>query len=96
MTDIDKLLRGFSPPPQDTVDVYVELDQKDLHFVDDVIKGYDGVANVRREYRVHKGQKQFRLLVPPCYVEKVREILRSLRSYIYIGEIIVEGTSNGC
>lgn len=93
---INHLLDDFPSPPEDTLDVYVEMNEEDLHLVDDIIKGYDGLANVRREYRVYKGQKQFRILVSPDYLERLQAVLRELRAYVYIGEITVEGISHGC
>ena len=94
--NLRNLTKGLPDPPDDTLDLYIEVDEEDLHFVDDIIKSYDGIANVRREYRVNRGQKQFKVLVSPCFLGEVKGIIRGLRKYIYIGEMVVEGKSNGC
>ena len=96
LEQLDNLMEGLPPPPDDTLDLYIEVDEENLHLIDDIIKGYDGIANVRREYRVNRGQKQFRILVMPSFVDELKKILRGLRKYVYIGEIIIEGKSNGC
>ncbi|MFP4588806.1 MAG: DUF4911 domain-containing protein [Candidatus Acetothermia bacterium] len=95
-SSLDKLTEGLPKPEPDTLDLFVELDQEDLHFLDDIVKSYDGIANVRREYRPYKGQKQFKILVSPDFLVELKAVLRNLRQYIYIGEITVEGPSNGC
>lgn len=89
--EINELAKTFSPPPANTIDVYVEIEEEDVHFLDAIMKSYDGVANVRREYRMVREQKQFRVLVSRDLLEETKEVLRNLRQYIYIGEIIVEG-----
>ncbi len=88
------LTKDIPPPPADSVEVYVELEEEDLHFLDAIIEGYDGVANVRREYRVVEGDKQFRILTSPSYLDRVIEIIRDLRRFIFVGRIIVEGKSS--
>ena len=82
-------------PPEDSIEVYVELEEEDLHFLDAVIEGYDGIANARREYRVVKGRKEFRILTSPGYVDQTVSVIRDLRRFIFVGRIAVEGQSDG-
>lgn len=86
---------GLPPPPKDSIEIYVELEEEDLHFLDAVIEGYDGIANARREYREVEGHKEFRILTSPGYKGKTLEVIRDLRRFIFIGRITVEGKSNG-
>jgi len=90
MEKIQKAMKKFPKPPTDTIEVYVEIDEEDLHFLDTIIKTYDGLANVRREYRKLKGQKQFLILVSPDFLDELKLILRYLRKHVFIGEIIIE------
>lgn len=90
MEKIREAKKELPPPPADTIDVFVEIDEEDLHFLDTVIKTYDGLANVRREYRKVKEQKQFLVLVSPDFLDELLRVLRGLRKYVFIGEIIVE------
>ena len=86
---------GEGGPPEDSIEVYVELEEEDLHFLDAVIEGYDGIANARREYRVVNGRKEFRVLTSPGYVDLTVSVIRDLRRFIFVGRIAVEGQSDG-
>lgn len=77
-------------PPKDTIQLFVELDSKDVHLVATIVHSYDGIANVRRDYRVHNGKTFFKILVPPDFLEETKEVLESLKPYMHIGEVYVE------
>lgn len=53
--------------------------EEEVHFVDAIISGYDGVANVRREYRLQDGRMYFKTYVAPGMEEEFLEILQRLR-----------------
>lgn len=82
------------PPPEDSLVLHVEVDEEDVHFLDAIVDGYDGVANVRREYRIVNDNQQFLLYTSPGLVDFTVALIRELRSYIYIGRISVEGAVN--
>jgi|GEM_PF-950617 len=82
-------LDSLPGPPSDTWDIYVELEEEDLHFLDAIIQGYDGLANVRREYRAPDGYREFRIMVSPEFLQETIRLLRELRRYIFIGKIKV-------
>ncbi|MFW6190770.1 MAG: hypothetical protein ACOC49_03895 [Candidatus Bipolaricaulota bacterium] len=88
-------LAGLPSPPEDSLEVYAEIEEEDLHYLDAVIEGYDGVANARREYREIRGHKEFRILTSSGYLNKTVEIIRDLRRFIFVGRISVEGESDG-
>ncbi len=81
-------------PPEGSVELYVEMEECDLHFLDAVIKVYDGVANVRREYRVIDEEKQFLVYTSPGLLDFTVNAIRSLRKYIYIGKIVIGNDTN--
>ncbi len=85
-----KLTENIPPPPDDSIEVYVELEEEDLYFLDAVIEGYDGIANVRREYREVEGAKEFRILTSPSCLDRTIEVIRDLRRFIFVGRITVE------
>lgn len=80
---------SLSPPPDATV-IWVETTDEALHFVDGVLMATDGLANVRRKYRVEKGRKLYKLYVSPQGVEDVLTLLSRAARYVPIGEIHVE------
>lgn len=77
-------------PPQDTLALYVEMDERDIHFLETIIKGYDGVAHVRRDWLMSDGKRFVKILVPPDLMGEVRQILANISDYIKIGEIRTE------
>lgn len=81
-------------PPKDSLRLYVEVDEEDVYFLDAVIELYDGVANVRREYRVTDGEKEFLIYTSPGLFDFTVDLIRDLRSYIYIGKIHLEGDAD--
>ncbi|MCF7890819.1 DUF4911 domain-containing protein [Candidatus Bipolaricaulota bacterium] len=87
---MEKFTEKFPPPPDDSLEVYVELEEEDLYFLDAVIEGYDGIANVRREYREIEGDKEFRILTSPGCLDKTLAVIRDLRRFIFVGRITVE------
>ncbi len=80
---------GLSPPSDATV-IWVETTDRALHFIDGVFMAADGLANVRREYRVEKGRKFYKLYASPQGVEDVLALLSRAARYVPIGEIRVE------
>jgi len=87
---MENLTNKLPPPPAGSLEVYVELEEEDLYFLDAIIEGYDGIANVRREYREVDGDKEFRILTSPGCLNKTLSVIRDLRRFIFIGRIIVE------
>ncbi|MFB6215032.1 MAG: hypothetical protein ABEI54_04100 [Candidatus Bipolaricaulia bacterium] len=87
---MEKLTEKTPPPPADSIEVYVELEEEDLYFLDAVIEGYDGIANVRREYREVEGDKEFRILTSPGCLDKTLAVIRDLRRFIFVGRVTVE------
>lgn len=65
----------------------VELEEQDIHFLDAVIEGYDGVATLLRDYQLIDGKSYFKLLLPSGFDEEVEQLLKELREYAAIGEV---------
>lgn len=65
----------------------VELEERDIHFLEAVIEGYDGIAALSRDYELIEGKTFFRLLVGPGFEEEVERLLEELRGYAAIGEV---------
>jgi hypothetical protein len=73
--------------PQDTRALYVELDEKDVHFLEMILTAYDGVAHLRRDWHMREGRRFFKILVPPDFLDEVERILEQVRKHVKIGEI---------
>ncbi len=75
-------------PPKDAEVLWVEVTDKDLHFLDGMLMVTDGLANVRREYREHGGRKLFKLYVAPGQLDEVRRLVERARAFASIGEVL--------
>ncbi len=76
--------------PTDTITFYVEMDEKDIHFLSSVIKGYDGIAHVRRDWIEQDDIRVVKIFVPPGFEDDVLGILEHAKHYIPIGKIFWE------
>ena len=73
--------------PQDTVNVYVEMNEKDIHLLSSIIKGYDGIGHVRRDWIERDGRRMVKILVPPGFEEEVKRALEHAKNYMPIGKV---------
>ena len=80
-------MQNSSEAPEETVNLFVEMKEKDLHFLEMILTAYDGIAHLRRDWIVREGRRFFKILVPPDFVDEVRRVLEDMRKYIEIGEI---------
>jgi len=80
-------MRHPTEPPQDTIALYVEMNEKDVHFLEMIIEAYDGVAHLRRDWFMRDGRRFFKILVPPDFEDELKGILENMRAYIEVGEI---------
>lgn len=89
MADRFSALRNLAPPEELPV-LWVEMDEEALHFVDGVFGMYDGLANVRREYREIEGRKFFKIFVASGCISEALAVLERAKKFVRIGEIRVE------
>lgn len=89
----DKIYKPNKKTHLDTIKLFVEVPEEDLHFLDGIVKGYPGIANVRRKYIIKDGKKYFLILVAPDFLDEVKEVLTRLKEYIDIGESFVQSNA---
>ncbi len=68
----------------------METNEAAVAFIEAILLWEDHIANVRREFRRMGGHTWFKLFVTPGHLERVLEILRSLKRFVYIGAVQVE------
>ncbi|MBI1730247.1 DUF4911 domain-containing protein [Candidatus Acetothermia bacterium] len=73
--------------PQDTIELYVEMNEKDIHLLSSIIKGYDGIAHVRRDWVERGDLRLVKILVPPGFEEEVKRALEHAKNYMPVGKI---------
>ena len=78
---------------QDASVYWLNTTEKEIHFIDAIVSAYDGLANVRRDYRLKDGKIYFKIYVAPGMEDEFLAIIDRLRGVATIGEII-EGEDN--
>jgi hypothetical protein len=58
---------------------WVATREAEVHYLDAIISAYDGLANVRREFRLQDGKAYYKVYVGPGMEEEFHEILAALR-----------------
>lgn len=58
---------------------WVAAREPEVHFLDAILSAYDGLANVRRDYRLMNGMAYYRVYVSPGMESEFLEIVERLR-----------------
>jgi hypothetical protein len=72
---------------------WVATNEEEIHYLDAILSAYDGVASVRREYRLVDGETQYKIFVSPGMEDEFRELMERLRTTAKIGALVRE---EGC
>jgi hypothetical protein len=67
---------------------WLETTEKEIHFIDAIASAYDGLANVRRDYRLENGKVYFKVYVALGMEEEFLELIDDLRRTARIGEVL--------
>jgi len=73
---------------QDACVYWLNTNEEEIHFIDAVISAYDGLANVRRDYRLQDGSIYFKVYVAPGMQDEFLQLMERLRRATTIGDII--------
>jgi hypothetical protein len=65
---------------------WVNASEDQIHFVDAILSAYDGLANVRREWRLKDGQMLFKVYVAPGMEDEFEFVMQRLSRQAGIGE----------
>ena len=75
-------------PSRDATVFWIETNEREVHFLDAVASAYDGLANVRRDYRLADGRIYFKAYVGPGMEEEFLSLLEDLRRVAAIGQVL--------
>jgi len=64
---------------------WVNTTEMEIHFIDAILSAYDGLANVRRDYRLHDGKVFFKIYVAPGMEDEFEDVMERLRQQAEIG-----------
>ncbi|MCS6937390.1 MAG: hypothetical protein NZ610_06845 [Candidatus Bipolaricaulota bacterium] len=78
------------PPPSEALVFYIEMREEDLHFFESAVRGLYGIVNPRRDMKLHNGVIYYKNYVSADLRQEFEALLSSMRSYIFIGDYVVE------
>jgi len=72
----------------DALVYWIGTTEEEIHYLDAILSAYDGVASVRREYRLHDGETQYKTYVPPGMEDEFLDLIARLRKTAKIGSVV--------
>jgi hypothetical protein len=73
---------------KDAIVYWLQTDEEEIHFIDAIITAHDGLANVRRDYRLQNGKIYFKVYVGTGMEKEFLALIDRLREVARIGELI--------
>jgi len=74
----------------DAIVYWIGTTEEEIHFLDAIVSAYDGLASVRREYRLRDGETQYKVYVSPGMEDEFLELIARLRKKAKIGTSVRE------
>ncbi len=74
----------------DALVYWVGTTDEEVHYLDAIVSAYDGLASVRREYRLQDGETQYKVYVSPGMEDEFLELMARLRGTAKIGTLVRE------
>lgn len=72
----------------DALVYWLATSEEEIHYIDAIISAYDGMAAVRREFRIFNGQTMYKLYVSSGMEDEFLEVMERLRETASIGDLI--------
>lgn len=74
----------------DAIVYWIGTIEEEIHYLDGIVSAYDGLASVRREYRLQDGETQYKVYVSPGMEDEFLELVARLRETAKIGTLVRE------
>lgn len=74
----------------DAIVYWIGTTEEEIHFLDAIVSAHDGLASVRREYRLRDGETQYKVYVSPGMEDEFLELMERLRRTAKIGSLVRE------
>lgn len=72
----------------DALVYWLSTSEEEIHYIDAIISAYDGMAAVRRDFRIFNGQTMFKVYVSAGMEDEFLEIMERLRETASIDDLI--------
>ncbi len=67
---------------------WLATNEEEIHFIDAIISAYDGMAAVRRDFRILNGRAMYKIYVSPGMEDEFLEVMARLRETASIADLI--------
>lgn len=67
---------------------WLATSEEEIHFIDAIISAYDGMAAVRRDFRIFNGQTMYKIYVSAGMEDEFLEVAARLREKATIGALL--------
>ena len=74
----------------DAVIYWIETSEPEIHFIDAIVSAYDGLASVRRDFRLRDGHVEYKVYVSPGMEAEFLDVMERLRTKAEIRGLIRE------
>ena len=69
---------------------WIGTTEEEIHYLDAIVSAYDGLAAVRREFRLRDGETQYKVFVSAGMEDEFLELIERLRKTADIGSLVRE------
>ena len=73
---------------KDALVYWLATSEEEIHFIDAIISAYDGMAALRRDFRMINGQAMYKVYVSPGMEDEFLEVMARLRETASIADLI--------
>jgi len=73
---------------KDALVYWLATSEEEIHFIDAIISAYDGMAALRRDFRMINGQAMYKVYVSPGMEGEFLEVMARLRETASIADLI--------
>jgi len=75
---------------KDALVYWLATTEDEIHFIDAIISAYDGMASVRRDFRIIDGRAMYKVFVSRGMEDEFLDVMRRLRATAAIDGLIRE------
>jgi hypothetical protein len=72
----------------DAIVYWLATTEEEIHYIDAIISAYDGMAALRRDFRLIDGRTMYKVFVSPGMEDEFLEVMDRLRATASITEVI--------
>lgn len=77
----------MTPESRDTLELYVQMNERDIYFLETIVDAYDGIGHVRRDWHMADGQRYVKILVAPDFLDDVQHVVANVGRHVPIGDV---------